>query len=237
MPTIPDTGSVSLAFEEKRVSWDLIRKQAGGRSLLPNLRDYAAVRAAFTWDAVRAELAMPNGLNIAYWALDRHVVEGRGNKLALRWLGKNGEKRDITYRGLLQLSCRFANLLSGLGVGRGDRVFSLLGRVPELYITALGTLRNGSVFSPLFSAFGPEPVRTRMAIGEAKVLVTTAAFYRRKVAEWRRELPGLEHVLLIDGNGAQSFDGTIDFNATMMQSSFELRLASTGPEDLALREE
>ena len=52
-------------------------------------------------------------------------------------------------------------------------MFSLLGRVPELYIAALGTLRNGSVFSPLFSAFGPEPVRTRMAIGEAKVLVTT----------------------------------------------------------------
>jgi acyl carrier protein len=76
-----------------------------------------------------------------------------------------------------------------------------------------------------------------MAIGEAKVLVTTAAFYRRKVAEWRRELPGLEYVLLIDGDGAQSLDGTIDFNATMMQSSFELRLASTGPEDLALREE
>ena len=147
---------------------------------------------------------MPGGLNIAYHALDRHVAEGRGDKLALRWLGKNGEKRDITYRELLELSCRFANLLRGLGVGQGDRVFSLLGRVPELYITALGTLRNGSVFSPLFSAFGPEPVRTRMAIGEAKVLVTTAAFYRRKVAEWRRELPGLEHVLLIDGSGGQS---------------------------------
>ena len=143
-----------------------------------------------------SELRMPGGLNIAYHALDRHVVEGRGDKLALRWLGKNAEKRDITYRELLELSCRFANVLRGLGVRQGDRVFSLLGRVPELYIAALGTLRNGSVFSPLFSAFGPEPVRTRMAIGEAKVLVTTAAFYRRKVAEWRRELPGLEHVLL-----------------------------------------
>src|SRR6516162_9685117 len=234
MPTIPDTGSVSLAFEEKRVSWDIIRKQAGGRGLPPNLRDYDAVREAFTWGSVRAELAMPGGLNIAYHALDRHVVEGRGDKLAIRWLGKNGEKRDVTYRELLQLSCRFANLLSGLGVGQGDRVFSLLGRVPELYITALGTLRNGSVFSPLFSAFGPEPVRTRMAIGEAKVLVTTASFYRRKVAEWRRELPGLEHVLLIDGSEGQRLDNTSDFNETMARSSAEPRLAATGPEDLAL---
>ena len=71
---------------------------------MPNLRDYDAVREAFTWGSVRAELAMPGGLNIAYHALDRHVVEGRGNKLALRWLGKNGEKRDITYRELLLLS-------------------------------------------------------------------------------------------------------------------------------------
>jgi acetyl-CoA synthetase len=126
------------------------------------------VRPAFTWESVRAELATRGGLNIAYHALDRHLAEGRGEQLALRWLGKNGERREITYRELFWLSCRFANLLQGLGVGRGDRVFSLVGRVPELYVAALGTLRNGSVFSPLFSAFGPEPVRTRMAIGDAK---------------------------------------------------------------------
>ena len=101
------------------MAWDIIRKQAAGEGLLPNLRDYDAVREAFTWKSVRAELAMPGGLNIAYHALDRHVAEGRGDKLALRWLGKNGEKRDITYCELLALSCRFANLLSDLGVGQG----------------------------------------------------------------------------------------------------------------------
>ena len=93
------------------MAWDVIRKQAGGGGAFPNLRDYHGVREAFTWGSVRAELAMPSGLNIAYHTLDRHVVEGRGDKLALRWLGKNGEKRDITYRELLELSCRFANLL------------------------------------------------------------------------------------------------------------------------------
>ena len=216
------------------MSWDIIGKQAAGGGVLPNLRDYDAVRQAFTWKAVRAELAMPGGLNIAYLALDRHVAEGDGDRLALRWLGKNGEKRDITYCELLALSCRFANLLRDLGVGKGERVFSLLGRVPELYIAALGTLRNGSVFSPLFSAFGPEPVRTRMTIGEAKVLVTTAAFYRRKVADWRHELPGLQHILLIDRGGAQRVEGTIDFHEAMARSSAEQHLAATGPEDLAL---
>jgi acetyl-CoA synthetase len=162
--------------EESSVAWDIITKRPGADRLAPNLRDYEAVRAAFTWEAACAELAMPGGLNIAYHALDRHVIKGRGDKLALRWLGKNGERRDLTYGELLGVSNGFANLLRDLGIGKGDRVFSLLGRVPELYVAALGTLRNGSVFSPLFSAFGPEPVRTRMAIGEAKVLVTTAAY-------------------------------------------------------------
>ena len=181
----PGTAAFFPALEENEVSWDIISKPAAGEGLFPNLRDYDAVRRAFTWASVRAELTMPGGLNVAYHALDRHVAEGRGDKLALRWLGKNCERREFTYSDLLRLSCRFANMLQGLGVGRGDRVFSLLGRSPELYVAALGSLRNGSVFSPLFSAFGPEPVRTRMAIGDAKVLVTTAAFYRRKVADWR----------------------------------------------------
>jgi acetyl-CoA synthetase len=157
---------------------------------------------------------MDSDLNIAYWALDRHVVEGRGDRVALRLLGKEGERRDYSYAELLELSNRFANLLQDLGIGEGERVFTLLGPVLELYVAALSTLRNGSVFSPLFSAFGPEPVRTRMTIGEAKVLVTTTAYYRRKVADWRQELPGLQRVLLVD-RGAPRLAGTTDFAAAM----------------------
>src|SRR6185437_17149018 len=93
---------------------------------------------------------------------------------------------------------RFANTLVQHGIKRGDRVFSLLGRVPELYIAALGTLKSGSVFSPLFSAFGPEPIKARMTIGEAKSLVTTEAFYRRKIEPWRKELPSLKKVFLTE---------------------------------------
>ena len=129
------------------MAWDIIKKQAARERPTSNLGDYDAVRAAFTWEAVRAELAMRGGFNIAYLALDRHVAEGRGDKLALRWLGKSGEKRELTYRELLGLSNRFANLLHDLGVGQGERVFSLLGRVPELYVAALGTLRNGCVYA------------------------------------------------------------------------------------------
>src|SRR6516162_2280221 len=219
---MPGDRGTDLLFdlqEESFLAWDVINKRPDENRPAPNLRDYAAVRASFTWAAVRAQLAMDGGLNIAYWALDRHIVEGRGNKVALRWLCKDGERRDFSYAELLGFSNHFANLLQDLGVGPGERVFSLLGRIPELYITALGTLRNGSVFCPLFSAFGPEPVRTRMTIGDARVLVTATALYRRKVADWRNELPGLEHVLLVDRSGAPPLAGTTDFGAAMTTAS------------------
>ena len=91
--------------------------------------------------------------------------------------------------------------LRAAGVGKGDSVFALLGRVPALYIAALGTLKNGSVFSPLFSAFGPEPIKARMSIGNAKALIASEALYRRKVEPWRKELASLEHVFLTECTG------------------------------------
>ena len=74
-----------------------------------------------------------------------------------------------------------------LGIKPGERVFSLLGRVPELYLTVLGALKAGAVFCPLFSAFGPEPIRARLELGGGRVLVTTPALYKRKVAALRAQ--------------------------------------------------
>ena len=164
---------------------DIIRKRSGGISgVLPNLGDYGQVCAEFSWENARAELdGLPGGgLNIAYEALDRHVAKGQGEKLALRWLGKAGVTRDFTYAELMRQTNRFANVLAAAGIGKGDVLYTLLGRVPELYIAVLGALRNGSVASPLFSAFGPEPVKARMERGGAKALVTTRHLYERKVA-------------------------------------------------------
>ena len=119
-----------------------------------------------------------------------------GDRLAMRWIARDGSITDATYAQLMERTNRFASALQGLGIGRqGDRVFSLLGRVPELYITALGTLKNACVFCPLFSAFGPEPIRQRLALGDGRVLVTTPTLYRRKVAaDSRPSCPPLEHV-------------------------------------------
>ena len=177
------------------MSFKAIRKAEKTDDIEPNLRDYDEARENFSWEEAAGELdGLPGekGLNIAYEAIERHARGARSGHLAFRWLGKNGETKDFTYSDLSRVTNKFANVLKNLGVGKGDRVFTLLGRVPELYITALGTLKNRSVFCPLFSAFGPEPIKSRAEIGNAKVLVTTAALYRMKVAGIRSELPELK---------------------------------------------
>jgi acetyl-CoA synthetase len=200
-----------------------------------NLQDYDALAATFSWPQARAQLdgLAGGGLNIAHEAIDRHVLRGRGERLALRWIGRDDRIRDFTYVSLLCETSRFANVLAGLGIGKGDRVFSLLGRVPELYIAAIGTLRNGSVFAPLFSAFGPEPVKARMSIGEAKALVTTTSLYRRKIEPWRHDLRSLAQVFLTDCS-ADPPPGTVDLRAAMAAAPDHCAVVPTNPEDMAL---
>jgi len=215
----------------------LLRSAPVTARVSPNLKDYDAARAAFSWDAARRELTgLPGGaLNIAYEAVERHAAGPLRDHLALRCLGRESGARDFTYGELYAQTSRFANVLQALGIGPSDRVFVMAGRVPELYIAALGALQNGSVFCPLFSAFGPEPLRTRMALGDAKVLVTTESLYRRKVAPIRATLPSLQHVLLIREGGAPAqVAGTQDLATLMEQAGGRFESARTRPEDMAL---
>ena len=200
-----------------------------------NLLDYEECIRTLGWDQARALLdGLPGGgLNIAYEAIDRHLKAGRGDKLALRWIARDDSIRDFTFAALSAQVNRFANTLAQHGIKKGERVFSLLGRVPELYISALGTLKNGAVFSPLFSAFGPEPIKARMTIGEAKVLVTTEAFYRRKIKPWCKELLSLKKVFLTECSARLPPD-TIDLAAALAQAHDEFEVVPTLAEDMAL---
>jgi acetyl-CoA synthetase len=166
----------------------------------PNLPDYEKMRQSFSWESVLGYLdGLPNGgLNIAYEAVDRHARGRRRNHLAIRWLAKDGRRRDFTYGELKEQTDRFANVLHRLGARKGERVFVLAGRIPELYIAALGAWKIGCVFCPLFSAFGPEPIYQRLFRGGSGVLVTTSRQYRQKVANQRDRLGELRHVLLTD---------------------------------------
>lgn len=217
------------------MAWESIHKKPPGITQA-RLADYAAVCATFSWDSVRISLAGSpgGGLNIAHVAVDRHVLAGRGEHVALRWIGRDSTTRDVSYAELSKLTSRFANLLATLGVARGELVFSLLGRVPALYIAALGTLKAGCVFSSLFSAFGPEPVLARMGSGDGRVLVTTEAFYRRKVAPVRTSLPGLHHILIVGGITGEPIPGAVDFDIALTEMSDQFTTVETRPDEAAL---
>jgi acetyl-CoA synthetase len=212
----------------------MISKRSASFAVAPNLADYDSVRARFSWDEARRELdGLPGGrgLNIAYEAVDRHAAGSRRDKVAIRWLGLDGSARDLTFGDLARSSSRFANVLRGLGVGQGDRIYVLTGRIPELYLAALGTWKAKAVLCTLFAAFGPEPIRARMAIGEARVLVTTTALYQRKVAAIRDQLPKLEHVLVV---GATVPPGTRALGPLMDAAADAFEIPPTDPEDPAL---
>jgi acetyl-CoA synthetase len=216
------------------MEWERIRKRRENCADA-NLADYEMAVRSFSWPQARAMLeGLPNGgLNIAHEAVDRHLRAGRGDRIAIRWIGRDDQIRDFTYASLAAAVNRFANVLTGHGVAKGDRVFSLLGRVPELYVAALGTLKAGGVFSPLFSAFGPEPIKARMTIGTAKVLVTSEAFYRRKVEPWRNELASLQHVFLTDCSDNPPA-GTVNLATALAQASDSFDTVWTAPADMAL---
>ena len=216
---------------------DILRKQPGALPVRPNLLDYDAERATFSWTEVRRSLdGLPGarGLNIAHECVDRHAAGPRSTRIALRWLGRDGAAQDITYAQLRELTARFANVLAELGVATGDRVFLLCGRIPVLYVALLGALKHRCVVTPLFSAFGPEPIATRMEIGAARVLVTTTSLYRRKVESIRARLPSLEHVLLVDDEGATLPPGTLALQPLLDAASPACEIGPTDAEAPAL---
>ncbi len=202
----------------------------------PNMLDYVQTRANFSWQSIRDELdGLPDGrgFNIAHEAVDRHAMTKKEHLLALRWLGRNGDIKEYTYRQLHRETNRFANALQSLGVQKGDRLFVLCPRLPELYISALGTLKHRAVFCPLFSAFGPEPIRERLEQGCGRILVTTPRLYEKKVAPIRAQLPQLEFVLLV-GEEDSEISGTIDLKHLLDEMSDDYLIGPTSPEDLAL---
>ena len=202
----------------------------------PNMVDYSKLLQSFSWQDEYSKLdGLPDhqGLNIAHEAVDRHASGDLKNHIALRWIRKNRTSKDFTYSDLSQLSNKFANVLTLLGLTKGEKLFTLLGRVPELYIAALATLKKGAVFCPLFSVFGPEPVYQRLFKGEAMVLVTTLDQYTRKIKPQVHRLPKLRKVLIIDAE-ANISDHVLSLPYLMLKASSAFTIPPTAPEDGAL---
>ena len=204
-------------------------------AVTPNLPDVEAAREGFRWESMFGELDwLPGGfLNKAHECIDRHANGPRAQKTALIWVGKDGEEERYTFADLRDGSNRFANVLKGLGMQRGDRVFLFTERLPELYIALFGVLKVGAVAGPLFSAFGPDPVRDRMADSGAKLLVTQPEL-RRRIAGILPELPALEKIVVVNKGGRDPgplVGNDLSYEALMAEASTSFEIEKTSMYD------
>jgi acetyl-CoA synthetase len=161
------------------------------------------------WDLPYAKWFVGGKLNVSYNCLDRHVLAGKGDKVAIHWEGEPGDTRTITYSQLLDEVQKFSNVLKSLGVNKGDRVNIYLPMVPEAAVAMLACARIGAAHSVVFGGFSSQALADRINDAEAKVLITADGGYRRgdvfalkpAADEAIANTPTIEHVVVVKRGG------------------------------------
>ncbi|KIL35327.1 acetyl-CoA synthetase [Cohnella kolymensis] len=193
-----------------------------------NMKSYEEAVDTFSWSDVEAQFswARTGKVNMAYEAIDRHVADGKGDKIALHF-SNNERDESYTFAEMSKQSNKFANVLRSLGIAKGDRVFIFMPRTPELYFSLLGALKIGAVVGPLFEAFMESAVRDRLKDSEAAAIVTTPALMSRIP---RSELPDLKHIIVF-GEGVAEGEGLVDYGRAMAEASDEADITWLDRED------
>src|SRR6266576_2010356 len=161
--------------------------------------------AILDWDLPFAKWFVGGKLNVAYNCLDRHVDAGHGDQVAFFWEGEPGDTRSVSYRDLLDETCRVANTLRSFGVEKGDRVAIYMGMVPETVAAMLACARIGAAHSVVFGGFTAQSLKDRINDAQARVLITADGAWRRgsivalkQIADGAlAETPSIEHVLVL----------------------------------------
>ena len=214
------------------------KEPADTMDVTPNLPDVDAAREGFQWSDMYKELDwLPGGfLNQAHECIDRHVNAGRGAKTALIWVGKNGEEERYTFSDMKEQTNKFANVLQDLGVEKGERVFVFMERLPELYFAIFGALKLGAVVGPLFSAFGPDPVRDRMQDSGATVLIAQPDL-KRRVSEMLTSLPDLKHTIIVNKDNRDTeplATSDLNYETLMADASSDFTITNTSMYDYSV---
>jgi acetyl-CoA synthetase len=180
---------------------------------------YREWQKVLEWDLPFARWFVGGTLNVSVNCLDRHVAAGHGDRVAYFFEGEPGDRRSITYGDLLADVERFANVLKGLGVRRGDRVAIYMPMIPELPVAMLACTRVGAAHSVVFGGFSPDALRDRINDAEARVLVTADGGWRRGSVVALKEhadvalaaTPSIEHVVVARRTGDAG--GTVPMTA------------------------
>ena len=180
-----------------------------------NMQDYEQTYKDFDWKSVEQAFSWSKTgkINMAYECIDRHVDEGKGDKIALNY--KDDQRHEsYTFEDMKKYSNKAANVLKNeADVKKGDRVFIFMSRTPELYFAFLGILKIGAIVGPLFEAFMEKAVADRLENSEAKVIITNKALLPRIPKD---KLPHLEKIVVVDNDVEE---GYVDFNRSFKEAS------------------
>jgi len=174
------------------------------------------------------QFILNNQYNIGHICTTRQCEAGLGDKVAMRWLSSHLEQHDYTFNELDRDSSRFANVLSGLGIGSGDVFFTFLPKMPEQFCAFLGALKLQVIVGTLFSNFGEEAILDRVGDAGAKVLITKKSFLK-KISRIRERLPALRVIILVDADEHFS-DDILSYGLSMSEASDHFTTALTPPE-------
>ncbi len=215
------------------------------RDLLRWTTDFDTV---LEWDLPYARWFSEGRLNAADNCLDRHVEAGQGDKVAFHWEGEPGDTRTITYADLLAEVGRFANVLKGLGVAKGDRVAVYLPMIPEPPVAMLACARIGAAHSVVFGGFSADSLADRINDAECKVLVTADGGWRRGKASLLKpnadlavaDCPTIEHVVVVARTSTSGDDTNVAmtdgrdrwYHDLMADADAECPCSDTAAEDL-----
>lgn len=197
-----------------------------------NVENYESLYSTFTWEGARSEIDYFAGgkVNAAYNAVDRHLHDGRRNKVALYSIDAQNALKKFTFQDIYEMSNKVGNALKSLGVKKGDRVFVFLPRVLELYVATIAIAKIGAIAGPLFSAFGPDALRDRLQDSGATVIITNPAL-KPKLDGIRDQLPDLEYVIVVDGDASKLKDRELAYDELVSQQSDRLQCEQMDPED------
>ena len=193
-----------------------------------NMGPYEETVKNFSWEEVKKHFTWyeTNKVNIAYEAIDRHVDEGYGNKVALHYKDDSGVS-SFTFKEMKENSNKAANMLKDKGVKKGDRVFIFMPRSPELYFVLLGAVKLGAIVGPLFEAFMEKAVVDRLEDSEANYLITTSDLLERVPY---KEIDTLKRVFVV-GEDVSEDEKLLDFKQLFDEASDECDIEWVDLED------
>ena len=201
----------------------MFENQINPRSPNPVLARYEETCASFSWEQVNREFTWheTGKLNIAHEAIGRFAENPATARHPCLIYSLRDRREVLSFADMHRLSNRFGNVLRGLGVGAGDRVFLFLPNIPELYIALVGCAKIGAIIVPMYSHFRKDALRDRMLDAQGALLVTTPAHRRHIPAE---ELPDLEHIIIVGSAPVTPEEGEVSWTTAMAQATDELAI-------------